>query len=137
MTAVVVDASVWVASVDGKDAAQARCQEFFMAVVRQGIPIVVPALARIEVSCALARLLCDEVSACEITEQLFSPPIREVPIDSAVAVEAIRIGTVARLRGADASYAAVAAMEEAMLVSLDRELIERAGGMTPSQWLAR
>lgn len=108
-----------------------------MAVVRQGIPIVVPALARIEVSCALARLLCDEASAREITEQLFSHPTMEVPIDSAVAVEAIRIGTAARLRGADASYAAVAAIEGATLLTLDRELIERAGGITPSQWLAR
>lgn len=137
MTAVVVDASVWVTSVDEKDVAQARCQEFFAVAVRHGVAIVVPTLARIEVSCTLARLLRDEASACEIAEQLFSAPIKEVPIDQTVAAEAIRIGTVARLRGADASYAAVAALMGATLVTLDRELIERAGGITPSQWLAR
>lgn len=137
MTAVVVDASVWVASVDGRDAAQAQCREFFAVAVRHGVAIVVPTLAQIEVSCTLARLLRDEARAREIAEQLFSAPVRVVAVDSAVAEEAIRIGTAARLRGADASYAAVAEMEKATLLTLDRELIDRAGGITPSEWLAR
>jgi predicted nucleic acid-binding protein len=40
------------------------------------------------------------------------------------------------LRGADALYAATARVTRTPLIAWDRELIERAGALTPEQWLA-
>ncbi|MBA2290924.1 MAG: hypothetical protein H0W15_06975, partial [Gemmatimonadales bacterium] len=44
------------------------------------------------------------------------------------------LGTAAKLRGADALYAAVAEREGAALVTLDHEMLDRAGGVRPEQW---
>lgn len=50
--------------------------------------------------------------------------------------EALQIGASRRLRGADSYSAAVAVRENAPLITWDLELVERAGGQTPTQWLA-
>ena len=54
------------------------------------------------------------------------------PLDGAL----LRLGLQQRLRGADALYAATAQLAGAALISWDNELIQRAGAMTPSAWLA-
>jgi predicted nucleic acid-binding protein len=56
---------------------------------------------------------------------------------SALLAEALRLGTRCRLRAADALYAATAALRtEGTLVSWDKDLIDRAGAVTPTTWLA-
>jgi predicted nucleic acid-binding protein len=45
------------------------------------------------------------------------------------------LGVEQRLSGADALYAALARAEDAVLITLDRELLDRAGGMSPAEWL--
>ena len=58
------------------------------------------------------------------------------PLDGALLRLALRLGLQQRLRGADALYAATAQLAGAALISWDNELIQRAGAMTPSAWLA-
>jgi predicted nucleic acid-binding protein len=41
------------------------------------------------------------------------------------------------LRGADALYAATAVLLHAPLLSWDDELVDRAGALTPEQWMAQ
>lgn len=48
---------------------------------------------------------------------------------------AIEIGTRNYLRAGDALYVAAARAAEGQLVSWDRELVERAGALTPEEWL--
>jgi predicted nucleic acid-binding protein len=58
-------------------------------------------------------------------------------LDDGLLSEALRLGTRFRLRAVDALYAATAALEtDGVLVSWDNELIERAGAVTPTAWLA-
>jgi predicted nucleic acid-binding protein len=50
-------------------------------------------------------------------------------------LEAESIGAASFLRGADALYAATSRTTDGQLVSWDREMVERAGAITPSDWL--
>jgi len=54
---VAVDASVWIAAQDPADPFCTRSRSFFNQTVAAGIVIHVPAFARVEVACALARKL--------------------------------------------------------------------------------
>jgi len=51
--------------------------------------------------------------------------------------ESLLCGTRCLLRGADAIYAATAALTGTMLVTWDDKLLERAGGTTPADWLSQ
>jgi predicted nucleic acid-binding protein len=50
--------------------------------------------------------------------------------------KAITLGTQSFLRSADAIYAALTDQLGATLVAWDDELVQRAGAMTPTTWLA-
>ena len=59
-----------------------------------------------------------------------------MPVDTALIVAALRLGTDTFLRGADALYAATAQLTGSTLISWNRELIQRAGALSPTDWLA-
>jgi predicted nucleic acid-binding protein len=59
MTVLVIDASVWAAAADATDPFSDASRRFLEAVAAAPLPIALPALARIEVACALARRLRD------------------------------------------------------------------------------
>jgi predicted nucleic acid-binding protein len=61
--------------------------------------------------------------------------VTHVPVDTVLVETAIRVGTDAFLRGADALYAATALITGSTLVSWDNELIQRAGAHSPTDWL--
>jgi predicted nucleic acid-binding protein len=50
--------------------------------------------------------------------------------------DSLDCGTRCLLRGADAIYAATAALTGTMLITWDSELLERAAGTTPADWLS-
>jgi predicted nucleic acid-binding protein len=60
-----------------------------------------------------------------------------VDVDITLIDGALTCGTRCLLRGANAIYAAAAASTGTTLVTWDNELIERAGGVTPSDWCSR
>lgn len=138
MTALVVDASVWVSAADATDRFHAASRAFLAAAVGQRLALVVPAIAQLEVACALARRLRDAHGGRALADALLrSPLLRVAPLDAALLGLAAAKGTDAFLRAADALYAAAAEQSVAEIVSWDNELVERAGALTPDAWLAR
>ena len=138
MTALVVDASVWVAAADATDPLSAASRRFLEAVAVQALPVALPVLARIEVACALARRLRDAPGARRIADGMVrSPFVREHMLDARMIDCTVAAGTDAFLRAADAVYLALARRLDAVVVTWDAELIRRAGALTPEVWLAR
>ncbi len=132
-----VDANVWVAAADRSDAFFASSREFLVNAAAQQLRIFLPAFALIEVACALARRRQDaEIGRRLASAILDSPLVARVPADDAFLAQALTIGTGSFLRGADALYAATAAIYASELVSWDVELLRRAGAVTPRDWLA-
>lgn len=116
MTDLTVDASVWVAAAEPRDAFHAESETFLAAIEPQGLRVVVPEFTRIEVACALARRLQSPAQGRRLSEQVMAlRVIVYVPVDDNLLQEAWRTGTNQRLRGADALYAATAQSTGAQL----------------------
>lgn len=138
MKPLVVDASVWVSAADASDALHAPSRTFLAAIVARRAAISVPAIAPLEVACALARRLRDAEQGRALTDALLRMPLLTVvALDAGLLAAALNKGTDAMLRAADALYAATAERLGAELVAWDREMVKRAGGLTPDDWLAR
>jgi predicted nucleic acid-binding protein len=136
MTDLTVDASVWVAAADQRDAFHLESRDLLSAAMIEGVKIIVPAFAAVEVACALARKLQSAARGRQLaSEVLSSSPVREIPVDGSLLATALQVGTSAPLRGADALYAATAQLAGAQLISWDNELVLRAGAITPTDWL--
>jgi predicted nucleic acid-binding protein len=137
MSAVTVDASVWIAAADTTDTFCGQSRAFLALAVRQGAQLTIPAFAVAEVACALARKHRNAATARQLAGSMLTPgQVVHVPVDARLLAVAVRLGTSAFLRGADALYAATAHLTGAPLVSWDNELIQRAGALTPTAWLA-
>jgi predicted nucleic acid-binding protein len=136
MADLTVDASVWIAAADPRDAFHAESETFLAAIEPQGFRVVVPTFTRIEVACALARKLQSAALGRRLSEQVMTlSVIMYVPVDDNLLQEALRTGTNQRLRGADALYAATVRVSGAQLISWDNELVQRIGAITPTGWL--
>lgn len=136
MTDLTVDASVWVAAADRRDAFHEESRVFLAAVAVEGVQIVVPAFAAVEVACALARKLQGTAIGRRLADDvLSSSSVVRLPVDESLLASALQVGSSAYLRGADALYAATAQLANAQLSSWDNELVERAGALTPTAWL--
>ena len=138
VTALVIDASVWVSAADPTDGMSARSRVFLARVAARELPIVLPEFAKLEIACALARRLRSAEHGRNLADQILeSPRMSTYSVNRAVLRRAIELGTRNHLRAGDALYAAIARAAEGELVSWDRELIERAGALTPDAWLVR
>lgn len=137
MKAVTVDASVWIASQDATDSRCSQSRAFLTKAVAEGTVIHVPAYARVEVACALARKFHRPAKGQRLADQVLEAANAQVVmVNGALLASALSVGTTKFLRGADALYAATAERTNSSLVSWDKEHIERANGTTPSDWIA-
>jgi predicted nucleic acid-binding protein len=131
-----VDANCWIATFDPLDAFHGPSQEFFRRLADREAPIHAPEIVLLEVGCALARKHRDPAQgALAISAIQRNPLIHLYPYNEQLLAEAMRIGTHQFLRGADALYAATAALTGEVLVTWDNELVQRAGALTPTAWL--
>jgi predicted nucleic acid-binding protein len=136
MSAVAVDASVWIAAQDPADPFCMRSRSFFRHLVAAGVVVEVPAFARVEVACALARKLRNPLEAERLTNLVFhAAGANELPVNAVLLAKALSLGTTKFLRGADALYAATGAIAGCALVSWDNEHLQRTGALTPDDWL--
>lgn len=134
---ITLDASVWVAALDEADVGHAPSVRVLAGLQSSGTPIVIPDLALLEVGCAVARRRRDPAAGPAAVAALRRiPTLRIVAAGRTIPEPALELGTRALLRASDAVYAAAAHATGSPLVSWDRELIERAGALTPEQWLA-
>jgi predicted nucleic acid-binding protein len=125
------------ATFDPTDAFHQPSIRFFETLAAQQRYIDGPAFVAVEVGCALARRLQSMVMGAQAaTEILAHPRIRLHALDEQLLADALGLGMRVRLRGADALYAATAQATGTTLVSWDNELIQRAGAITPTDWLA-
>ena len=136
MTDVTVDASVWISAADPTDVFHQESKTFLASTVVQGLRLFIPTFAVVEVACALSRRRRDPSAGQRLIEGLLLlSVVAQVPTDAALLSTALRRGCEMLLRGADALYAATAELTGSTLISWDQELIQRAGGLSPTNWL--
>ena len=133
-----VDASVWVSALDRTELRSDVSRAFLGAVGARRHPIALPEFAEIEVACALSRRLRDTGQGRLIARQALDfAPITWHPLTRRMVRRASAVGTRRFLRSGDALYAAVAEAVGGEIVSWDRELVGRAGAVTPEDWRVR
>lgn len=136
MNPVTVDASVWIASQDSADVFCQQSRDFLAFCLMKGLSLHVPAYARVEVACALARKLRDADQGQELTRSVFlAAGVQECEVNARLLTASLNLGTVQFLRGADALYAGTASITGSTLVSWDKEHLLRAGGISPAGWM--
>jgi predicted nucleic acid-binding protein len=133
-----VDANVWVAAFDTKDRFHDDSVAFLRNLAGAETVTRAPAIVIVEVACALARRFADPAMGHKASVKMKANTLLHIEqLDDKLLSEALRLGTRSRLRATDALYAATAnLMTNGVLVSWDNELIERAGAVTPTAWLA-
>jgi len=136
---VVLDASVWVAFYELNDTFHVPSVQALQELVQRDEPLFGPAFVTVEVGCAVARRLRSETAGNLAAASMMSTgsDLQLVPLDSQLLELALSLGMRSRLRGADALYAATAALTGHGLLSWDGELIQRVGALTPTDWLLR
>lgn len=133
----VVDANVWVAAYDPRDRFHEPSVHFLVSVARNGVLLTCPTLALVETACAVARRAGDAEAGLAAQGRLSAHPMLTLhPMTDRLMDASAELGTRLLLRGADAIYAATAAMADASLISWDAALVTRAGAHSPSEWLA-
>ena len=137
MTQVAIDASVLISSALTREASHAESLRFVRHVYAQRIGLIAPGLLLIE--SAFVRRTGSESLAREATTDILKHRLLKLdtPESAERLSETIDVGIRTGLRGADAIYAATAERYDVPLVSWDRELITRAGAITPTDWMAR
>ncbi|MBK8040389.1 MAG: PIN domain-containing protein [Verrucomicrobiaceae bacterium] len=131
-----IDASVWIAAADATDKFHQASRDLLRRVITRGIAVIQPAFGRVEVACALSRRLRDGARGQQLTHSLMNRMITsEMAMDAAFLTATERLGTSQFLRGADALYAAAARQSQSPLISWDNEHLQRAGAITPTDWL--
>ncbi len=133
-----VDANVWVAAFDPGDAFHVASVAFLQAAIARGQRLAGPAFLPVEAGCAVARRAADVDLGRRASEALLANPVLALePMTAELLHDAVRIGTAARLRAADALYAAVAERTATPLITWDKELVQRAGALTPATWMTQ
>ncbi len=98
--------------------------------------VIIPALAQLEVACALSRRWHSAAKGLSLAHRLHrSKRITPLDLDPLLA-DALELGTASLLRAADSLYLAAARSTDGLLISWDKELIQRTGAITPEDWLA-
>lgn len=132
-----IDASVFVASVRYDEPGYPVSREFLREA--QAYEIHCPALVLTECAAAIARQTDDPTLAEELVCIIEDfPGINFVSLDHPLARKASKIALMNRLRGADAVYAAVATVFDAVLISWDQEMLKRCPQtvktISPDEW---
>ena len=121
-----IDASVHISALNPTEADSAASQAFLALVRQQRVPLFCPTLLLVEVAAAVARALDDADRAVALAQALHGLPNQTlVLLDEALADRAVALAAIARLRGADAVYAAVAQQYGTTLITLDRQQLDR------------
>jgi predicted nucleic acid-binding protein len=136
-----LDASVHINAVNPAEPGSTASQVCLQRLVEQQHTLFSPTLLLVELAATAARALDDAVLALELTQAVRALPGQVwIPLDDDLAAEAAQLGAEARLRGADAVYAAVARRFGATLITRDRQQLERLHALlpvlTPEAWLS-
>lgn len=126
MTAVVVDASVWVSRLLPADVHHTASRAWLERQVLTGVPLVSPVIVLSEISGAIARRIRKpRIARNALANILRIPTLRLIDIQQSLAQSAAELAADYYLRGADAVYVALALALHLPLVTLDLEQRER------------
>ncbi len=136
-----IDASVHINAINAAEAGSAESQACLQHLIEQHQALFSPTLLLVELAAAAARALDDISLAMELARAVHGLPGQVwVALDDDLAAAAAQLGAEARLRGADAVYAAVARRCGATLITRDRQQLERLRSLisvaTPEEVLA-
>ena len=121
-----LDASVHVSALNPHEPESAASQALLRLLHQIGIPLFCPTLLPVEVAAAVARRGDDPKRAVTLAALLRDWPNQTLlPLDRALADRAANLAARLHLRGADAVYAAVAQQSGTVLITLDRQQLER------------
>lgn len=121
----VIDASVFVASARSDEPDYQMSREFLRKA--QNCEIFCPTLVLAECAVAISRQTDDPSLAEELIGIIMDlPALNLIPLDLLLARKASTMALKYRLRGADSVYVAVAAAFDAVLITLDKEMLKRA-----------
>jgi predicted nucleic acid-binding protein len=122
----VIDASVYIALVNAHEREHASSWAWFDQTREAGESIVAPVILLPEVAAALSRGVGDSTLAQRVMRQLSqSELIQLIPVTTVMAEQAASIAAEHRIRGCDAVYIALADQLGDVLVTLDRQQLER------------
>lgn len=122
----VVDASVWVSLFHQGDRHHRRCAAWLEGVLGEGSPLASPSLLEPEVAAAIRRLTGDESLARGVVEEIERLEIVElVPLTNKRSRRVAEIAAATPVRGADAVYLELAHDRNDILVTIDRQQLER------------
>lgn len=138
----IIDASVLVSAFKADEDQHMASLEFLSTSIERGVQLCAPAILFPETAAAFSRPGKNTVLASRIMEQIrVWTPIRIHPIDESLALAAEKVALECFIRGADATYAALADRLGAPLVSWDQEQLARApagaNAMTPGNWVSQ
>ena len=126
----VVDASVWVSALVGRDTHHGVSRRWLQQRLEATEPLIAPTLLLPEVAGAVARRTGAAEDGLEAAAEIQTmSAVRLVSLDAAICGEAARLAATLKLRGADAVYVAVARALNLAVVTWDQEIILRAGGI--------
>jgi len=136
----VVDASVFVAGSRTVEEQYAASEEFLSLATLRDESIHCPSIVLPECAAAIMRATGDPSVARETVQQIRRAVRPElVPLNIPSAEQAVEITVQCRTRGADSCYVALAVALGAVLITWDREMLERGSSivktMTPPQWI--
>ena len=121
-----IDASVFLNAFNPYETGHKESHRLLARLQEDSVPIIVPTLLLPEVAAAVSRGREDEELAREFAAALSRlPHLVLIPLDTALAQQAVDVAAQYRLRGSDAIYAAVALRFGSTLITLDREQRER------------
>ncbi|MFQ5527113.1 MAG: type II toxin-antitoxin system VapC family toxin [Thermoanaerobaculia bacterium] len=124
----VVDASVWVALCHAGDRHHERSKRWLEARLLEGERLTAPTLLPVEVAAAVRRLTGDEGLAEAAASSLGKLEAIELfDLDADRSRRAAAIASATGVRGADAVYLELAAHRRDVLVTWDRQQLERGG----------
>jgi predicted nucleic acid-binding protein len=122
----VIDASVYIALVNAHEREHASSWAWFEQTREAGKSIVAPVVLLPEVAAALSRGIGDPTLAHRVVRQLTqSELIQLIPVTTVMAEQAASVAAEHRIRGCDAVYIALADQLDDVLVTLDRQQLER------------
>jgi predicted nucleic acid-binding protein len=121
-----IDASVHINALKSSEVGSATSQLCLQRLIATRQVLFSPTLLLVEVAAAIARALDDTDLAIQLIDGIRALPQQIwVPLDNDLADHAAQLGAQARLRGADAVYAAVARRYGSVSITRDHQQLER------------
>ncbi|KAA3643857.1 MAG: PIN domain-containing protein [Chloroflexi bacterium] len=132
---VTIDASVFLNAYNEEEEGQPESQRLLSNLRQAATPMICPTLLLPEVSATISRGTGNPELAQQFSASLqHLPHMVLVQLDHKLAGEASAIAANQRLRGSDAVYAAVAVRFASTLITLDKEMHDRAADQVETRY---